>query len=155
MSSAAVYVHYASKQDLLMQITRAGHESVLNELEASLVDVVGSMNRLHQYVETFASWHARFHTVARVAQYELHRLTPDRRAEIVKLRRRTRALLEVELHAGVADGAFDIDDVPGLSLATLSVCIDVARWYVPGGGRTAEGIGRLYADLACRMARRH
>jgi hypothetical protein len=35
----------------------------------------------------------------------------------------------------------------------LSLCIDVARWYQPGGKRSPEQIGDLYADLVLRMLR--
>ena len=71
MSPAAVYVHYSSKADLLLQIAIEGHETVLRLLRDRLEGVEEPRERLRVFVETFASWHARHYTVARVCQYEL------------------------------------------------------------------------------------
>ena len=38
MSPAAVYVHYKSKSDLLYEISRIGHRSVLDKVEEALRD---------------------------------------------------------------------------------------------------------------------
>ena len=51
---------------------------------------------------------------------------------------------------GVADGSFAVDDLPGTTLAVLSLSIDVARWYTPARGDPGS-LGELYADLALRM----
>lgn len=42
-------------------------------------------------------------------------------------------------------------DVPGTTLAVLSLCIDVARWFNTAGRRTPDEVGALYADLVLRM----
>jgi hypothetical protein len=52
---------------------------------------------------------------------------------------------------GVADGSFDVPDVKGTTLAILSLCIDVARWFSLDGPRTPDEVGALYADLVLRM----
>ena len=54
---------------------------------------------------------------------------------------------------GVAAGEFDVPEVPGTTLAVLSLCIDVARWFNPAGRRTPDEVGALYADLVLRMVR--
>lgn len=58
------------------------------------------------------------------------------------------------LRAGVAAGEFEVDDVRTTALALLSMAIDVARWYVPGGRRTPEAIETTYGELAVRLVRR-
>jgi hypothetical protein len=52
---------------------------------------------------------------------------------------------------GVASGEFDVLDVQGTTLAVLSLCIDVARWFNVDGPYTPEEVGALYADLVLRM----
>lgn len=52
---------------------------------------------------------------------------------------------------GVASGEFQVPDVQGTTLAVLSLCIDVARWFTVNGPRTPEQVGALYADLVLRM----
>ena len=58
-----------------------------------------------------------------------------------------------ELERGAA--VFDVPDIEGTTLAVLSLCIDLARWYEPGPGHnSAEAVGELYAGLVLRMVRR-
>ncbi|WP_433270564.1 TetR/AcrR family transcriptional regulator [Actinosynnema sp. CS-041913] len=149
MSPAAVYIHYRSKEDLLFQISRIGHASSL----AVLTSVTGTdpAARMAAAVSAFASWHAEHHTTARVVQYELGALTPPHLTEVVELRRRIEAAVRGMVEDGVAAGVFEVPDVRGATLAVLSLCIDVARWYQPGGRRTPADIGSLYADLVLRM----
>ncbi len=52
---------------------------------------------------------------------------------------------------GVAAGDFDVPDVRSTTIAVLSLCIDVARWFNVDGPRTPDEIGALYADLVLRM----
>lgn len=84
-------------------------------------------------------------------QYELDSLGPDARAEIIALRRQVDAEVRGIIQDGVAAGDFDVPDVPGTTLAVLSLCIDVARWFNVNGTRTPEEVGALYADLVLRM----
>jgi hypothetical protein len=84
-------------------------------------------------------------------QYELDALGPEARAEIVALRRQVDAEVRGIIEDGVASGEFDVLDVKGTTLAVLSLCIDVARWFTVDGPFTPEEVGALYADLVLRM----
>lgn len=55
------------------------------------------------------------------------------------------------INDGVKAGEFDVPDVPGTTVAILSLCIDVARWFNAEGPRTPDEVGALYADLVLRM----
>ncbi|MFC9490683.1 TetR family transcriptional regulator, partial [Streptomyces hydrogenans] len=88
---------------------------------------------------------------ARVVQYELDALGPEHRAEIVELRRETEATVVRILEEGVAAGEFDVADPAGTTVAVLSLCIDVARWFNVQGRRTPDEVGAFYADLVLRM----
>jgi AcrR family transcriptional regulator len=154
MSPGAVYVHYASKADLLYQISSVGHLSALQALEGAIDDTVADpLDRIERIVRSFASWHARHHRLARVVQYELETLPSERRREIVRLRARFQARLEDELGAGLEAGVFGDIDVEGAALAILSLCIDIARWYGPSSERSPDDLGRLYAELVGRALR--
>ncbi|GGP72931.1 TetR/AcrR family transcriptional regulator [Saccharothrix coeruleofusca] len=149
MSPAAVYIHYRSKEELLFQISRIGHTTSLEVLTS--VPEADPVRRMTAAVAAFAGWHAKHHTTARVVQYELNALTPEHRTEVVRLRRRIEAVVREMVEAGVEAGEFKVPDVDGATLAVLSLCIDVARWYRPGGPRTPVEVGELYADLVLRM----
>src|SRR4051794_504572 len=129
MSPAAVYVHYRAKSDLLYEISRIGHQSVLDEVERALREAPEDPEeRVQRFVAAFAKWHADHHVVARVIQYELKSLPPDQFRGIAALRKRFEELLRAELETGVAAGAFDVAELDAVTLAILSLCIDLARW---------------------------
>jgi AcrR family transcriptional regulator len=149
MSPAAVYIHYRSKEDLLFQISKVGHERSLKVLTA--VQDPDPKDRMAKTVAAFARWHAEFRTTARVVQYELGSLSPEHHTVVAELRRKIETHVRTIVEDGVKSGDFETPDHKGAALAVLSLCIDVARWYRPDGKRTPQEIGNLYADLALRM----
>ncbi|MFD5032583.1 TetR/AcrR family transcriptional regulator [Streptomyces sp. NPDC058220] len=151
MSPAALYIHYKTKEELLHRISRIGHDKALEILTAAADREGTAAERLAEAVRSFVRWHAERHTTARVVQYELDALGDEHRVEIVELRRRSDAVVRRILGDGVRDGEFDVPDVPGTTLAVLSLCIDVARWFNAAGRRTPDEVGALYADLVLRM----
>ncbi|UUN25993.1 TetR/AcrR family transcriptional regulator [Streptomyces sp. FIT100] len=151
MSPAALYIHYKTKEELLHRISRIGHDRALEILEAAAGSGGTAAERLADAVHSFVRWHAGHHMTARVVQYELDALSEEHRTEIVELRRRSDAAVRRILNEGVAAGEFDVPDVPGTTLAVLSLCIDVARWFNVQGRRTPDEVGALYADLVLRM----
>ncbi|MFF8377461.1 TetR/AcrR family transcriptional regulator [Streptomyces sp. NPDC015661] len=152
MSPAALYIHYKTKEELLHRISRIGHDKALEILRAAADRDGTAAERLADAVRSFVRWHAERHTTARVVQYELDALGPEHRAEIVELRRESEAVIRRIINEGVAAGEFEVADVPGTTVAVLSLCIDVSRWFNTQGRRTADEVGALYADLVLRMA---
>ncbi len=151
MSPAALYVHYKTKEELLHRISRIGHDKALAILRTAADSEGSAAERLSVAVRSFVRWHAAQHTTARVVQYELQALGDGARAEIVALRRQTDAAVRGIIQDGVAAGELDVPDVPGTTLAVLSLCVDVARWFDVNGSRTPDEVGALYADLVLRM----
>ncbi|MFF4370994.1 TetR/AcrR family transcriptional regulator [Streptomyces sp. NPDC001594] len=151
MSPAALYIHYKTKEELLHRISRIGHDKALEILESAASAPGAAADRLDAAVRSFVRWHAAHHTTARVVQYELDALAAEHRSEIVALRRRSDAAVRRILADGVRAGEFDVPDVPGTTLAVLSLCIDVARWFNADGRRTPDEVGALYSDLVLRM----
>ncbi|WP_405482470.1 TetR/AcrR family transcriptional regulator [Streptomyces sp. NBC_00009] len=151
MSPAALYIHYRTKEDLLLRISRIGHEKALEILKEAAAAEGTASERLSEAVRSFVRWHAARHLTARVVQYELDSLGEEHRPEIVALRRESDTTVREIINDGVKAGEFDVPDVPGTTLAVLSLCIDVARWFNTEGRRTPDEVGALYADLVLRM----
>jgi AcrR family transcriptional regulator len=151
MSPAALYIHYKTKEELLHRISRIGHDKAL-EILSTAADAEGTPSeRLADAVSSFVRWHAGRHDTAHVVQYEIDALSDDHRTEILELRRRSDAIVRGILRDGVESGEFDVPDIPGTTVAVLSLCIDVARWFSTKGRRTPDEVGALYADLVLRM----
>jgi AcrR family transcriptional regulator len=154
MSPAGLYVHYRSKADLLFAIARTGHERALAEVTTATERAIGAPAKLRAFVETFVIWHARFHTLARVCQYELRSLGGDQLEAITRLRRAFQWQVEAILQEGVIAGDFDVGDLRGTARTILSLGIDVARWFRGQGSLLPQDLAALNADLVLRMVRR-
>jgi AcrR family transcriptional regulator len=154
MSPAALYIHYKTKEELLYQISGVGHRLALRVLEEAAGAGGAPAERLAAGVRAFARWHAEHHTVARVIQYELGALAPGHRAEIVDLRHRSDQVVREVIQEGAAAGDFAVPDLNGTTLAVMSLCVDVARWFgAEHRRRSPAAIGALYADLVLRLVR--
>jgi AcrR family transcriptional regulator len=153
MSPAGVYVHFASKEDLLFQLCRRGHVLALEIVVSARDSADTPPAQLVALVSSFSRWHAEHFRTARIVQYEFPQLSPEHREEVMTLRKQIDAVVKEVLEAGVSSGDFDVPDVAMTTLALQSLTIDVARWYKPGIRRTPEAIGAAYGDLALRLVR--
>ncbi|MFH5207923.1 TetR/AcrR family transcriptional regulator [Antrihabitans spumae] len=155
MSAAAMYPHYKSKEELLFAIAYEGHQLTLEWLQAA--DPVGEApaDRLRAVVGEFAKNQATHHARARVVEYELAALTDEHFRVIAGLRRDVVRLVRRIVQAGADDGSFAVPDVEGVTLAIVSLCVDVCRWF-PGGTYTEpDTVAKLYPELAIRLAGAH
>ena len=151
LSPAGVYVHFASKEDLLFQLSREGHEAARDMLVAASSAAGSPTEALRSIMAVFSQWHAEHFRVARIVQYEFQNLTPEHREAVLGLRKEIDSVVRDVLAAGVASGEFTVTDVPDTALALLSMAVDVARWYDPEIKRTPEAIGRTYGELGLRL----
>jgi AcrR family transcriptional regulator len=147
-----VYIHYRTKEDLLLAVSRLGHTEALNCLSQAASGAREPTERLRGMVAAFSTWHMDNAKLGRIAQYEFAALSPTHRREIVELRRRIQRLVRTVIQSGVASGEFDVTDIAGAADAVLSLSIDLVRWFDPARRRRAA-IAAQHAELAVRMLR--
>lgn len=150
LSPGALYVHFPSKEEVLFEIARTGHERALEALRARAGER-DSRQLVRGLVTAHVTWHARHHTVARVCQYELAALTPEHLDVVLDLRQRFAAEVRDAVDRGSREHVFDVPDVNRAVRAILSLGIDLVRWYRLDGTDSPEDLGDFYADLALRM----
>ncbi|VTU46370.1 HTH-type transcriptional repressor KstR2 (plasmid) [Variovorax sp. SRS16] len=150
MSPAGMYVHYASKADLLFTIARVGHQSAFDAMHLSIEGISAPKERVRSMVRAFTRWHAMHHVLARVLQYELRALEPAHYKVIAAIRRKTEQFAADELRQLVPDES----RIAMCTIAVLSLGIDTARWYSIGKSPSPEELGECYAELVLRMLRR-
>nr|WP_062340210.1 TetR/AcrR family transcriptional regulator [Herbidospora sakaeratensis] len=153
LSPGAMYVHFPSKAELLARIVLIVHEAAHRAVAEAARQADAPAVRFRALVYALARFHAAHQRGCRVVQNELGALAADEWAAIRRERRRIEALFRDEVAAGVAAGVFEAADVAGTTRAIVSMCVDVSRWYRPGGADTPEDVGALYAHLALRMVR--
>jgi len=151
MSPAALYVHHRSKEELLHQISKDGHEDTLRLIRAALATTDDPVQQLRQVMHDFSVHHARGHTGARIVNYELAALSPDHLVEIQAIRRDIEGEVRRLVTRGVDAGVFHTPDARIAAAALLSLGIDLARWYRDGVRWTPEQIADQYAEIALRL----
>ena len=151
LSAAAMYPHYKSKEELLFVIAYEGHQKTVEWLHAA--DPVGESpaNRLRAVVGEFVRTQATYHGRSKVVEHELTALSPDHYRVIVGLRRKLLRHVWGIVEAGVADGSFAVPDAEGVTLAIISLCVDVCRWFPTRRYADPETVARLYSELALRL----
>ena len=153
LSPAGVYVHFASKEVLLFELSRRGHLRARDLLVDAAEQAPTPTEALRAIIGGFSRWHAEHYELGRIVQFEFRHLSPEHREAVLGLRKEIDGVVAGVLRAGVATGEFEVDDVSVTALALLSMAIDVARWYTPDVRRTPADIETSYGDLAVRLVR--
>ncbi|WP_110182888.1 TetR/AcrR family transcriptional regulator [Nocardioides solisilvae] len=151
MSPAALYVHHRSKEELLHEISLAGHRTALRICEEAMGVDDDPRAQLEQLVRDFVRHHAVNHTVGRIVNHELAALAPAHRAEIDGYRHAMDQLVRDLVGRGVAAGVFHTDEPVVTGAALLSLGIDVARWFRADAGLSPDQVADHYCVLALRM----
>lgn len=150
LSTAALYVHFGSKEDLLFEISKRGYQETVGIVDAATRSADPAESLLVM-IYAMTRWQAENHTTARVVYYESSALTKAHAAELLELRRHGEHRVREVIEAGVAEGAFVGGEVRGIGAALLSLGVDVARWYGPLSPYDPDQLGRLYCVLASRL----
>src|SRR6478752_8525987 len=111
MSPAALYVHHRSKEELLYELSRLGHERVLEMVGESVARSDDPVEQLGTLVEDFVRDHALVHTGARVINYELAALSEEHLAEIVAIRHDIDLVVREVIDRGVEAGVFHTPEI--------------------------------------------
>ena len=111
--------------------------------------------RLTNLVRVLTIWHTYNSQVAHVVLYQTGALTAAHLADVSAKQREVSQILRQVITDGVESGDFDVPDTGAATIAVLSLCLDVARWYRPGYRLTPQQLGDFNAVAALRVAGGH
>lgn len=154
MSPTGLYVNFKSKSDLLFAIVQTANRFVLDEVTEVAAKDLGAPEKLSEFVEVFVVFHARYHLLAFVGEYELRALEGEPLTRIIRLRHRYRHLVEGILLEGIASGDFEVSDLRSAARTILSLGTDVARWFRADGPLAPRDVAAQQSELVLRMVRR-
>ena len=151
VTPGAVYVHHKSKEDLLYCISRVGHEKTLELVRSSASGQGSPAERIVVLVRNFAAWQATNHASSHVVNFELPALSQEHLADVLRIRHQVEEEFRSIITDGLEQGMFAVPDASLAVVTVLSLCIDVARWYRPGGRLSAAEIGEHHSRMALRL----
>lgn len=149
-STSALYVHFASKEEVLYEITRNGHDELQSRLNESLTGD-DPLHNLESWMHAFVLFHTQEPTVARMVNHELPALTPTHLADIERARRDLNKALSSLIETTAKLGLLRVEDTRIATAAVLSLGIDVARWFDPDREWSGDDLASRYTVLALRM----
>jgi AcrR family transcriptional regulator len=152
LQASTLYAHVPSKQDLLADLIRIGHEEHRDVLRLSLLES-GSDPR--EQIATLTRAHVRVHAtyplLTRVCNRELAAVPDSRRDEIVAIRLEAERLFFDVVERGQRLGAFSAVD-PMLVVAAIGAMgIRIAEWWHPRLDIAIETVAETYATFAVRI----
>jgi AcrR family transcriptional regulator len=150
---ATIYAHYPSKEHILAELCRIGHEEQYRAVRAAvLAGGSGPRDQIVAYVRAHVGFHTTYPMLAVVSNSELHVLGEELGAATFVLRRQSEDLMQDIVKRGIASGTFRVAD-PWLAVAAIGgMGLRVAYWFSPGDYElTEEQVAEGYAEFALRL----
>lgn len=151
MSPAAVYVHHESKEELLYLLSLEGHQVTDALIRDAIEGASSPADQLTAVIAAFTAFQVEQRVMARVVNYELHALTAEHAEQIWVLRRSIQRRVQDVVTAGARSGDFTTTDPAMTTMAILSLCVDIARWYNRDALWPPDQLAAFYCDLTLRM----
>jgi AcrR family transcriptional regulator len=149
---ATMYSHYPSKEHVLSELIKIGHEEHHRRLRVALQDA-GTDPRLQlaALVRAHVRTHADYPMLTVAANSELHALSPKFAAPTLELRRQSEQLFADVIQRGVKSRVFKTPDAWLAMAAIAAMGLRVANWYTPAFDKSADDVAGIYAEFALRM----
>jgi AcrR family transcriptional regulator len=150
IKAASVYNHFASKEDILFEITSGTMNEMLAGARTAISSAASPEAELRRLVEFHVRYSAENRLRAKVADDQLHALTPARRKDVLQIRDQYEALFRDILTRGRNEKGWQVDDVRVVTFAIATMASAVGVWYREDGRLSADAIASIYGDLAIR-----
>jgi AcrR family transcriptional regulator len=143
----SLYNHISTKQELLSELIQDHINDLLRELEETLRDKQGAVERLRAFVAFHVSYHMTRKREVFIANSELRSLDQRNYEAVVALRGAYERRLAGILADGVSEGVFDVIDVQVATFAIIALLTGLCSWYRPGGRLTKKAIIAAHEKL--------
>lgn len=152
VQSASLYAHFPSKEHILAELARIGHDEHHRALRAALLESdPAPAKQLRAIVRAHVLMHTDLSMLAVVSNTELHSLSPEMAAPVMATRDSSVQLIQEVIQRGVDLGAFDVPHVWLAVAAIGAIGIRVANWYTTQFELSAEEVADVYAEFALRI----
>ncbi|TAN05093.1 MAG: TetR/AcrR family transcriptional regulator [Rhodanobacteraceae bacterium] len=152
VKGATIYAHYASKEHILAELCRIGHDAHYRGLRTAVLGTSGRpVDQLIAYVQAHVGFHTTYPMLAVVANSELHALSKELGASTFLLRRQSVELLREIVERGVHDHTFHVPDVWLAVAAIGGMGLRVAYWFSADHALSAAQVADGYTEFALRL----
>jgi AcrR family transcriptional regulator len=150
---SALYVHFPSKEHVLAELARLGHEAHHAALRQALLQAGSDpVSQLRALVEAHARFHATYPEMAMVVNDQLSALSSDLAGPAQVLRHQALALLLDVLERGITLSRFSMPRIEVVAAAIGAMGMRIPYWYSDRTRLSIEELASAQAELALRMA---
>jgi AcrR family transcriptional regulator len=152
MQPSALYAHLASKQHLLGELIRLGHEEHRDVLRLALLESGAEpLEQLGHLTRAHVRLHATYPLLTRLCNRELGSLRDDDKTEVLAVRLDANRFFLDVVERGQRLGVFAPTD-PMLVVAAIGgMGIRVAEWWRPDLGISVDDVADTYAGFARKL----
>lgn len=149
---AAVYHHFASKQDMLVSIMAGAMQDNLIAVREQFDRFEGDeREQLRHMIAAIIEYHTGHQAEAFVGTSELRSLEEPGRSLIISLRDEEEALFRRVLERGVQKGSFSAENPVLITRAILAMSSAVASWYRSDGPLELPELQQHYGEMGLRL----
>jgi AcrR family transcriptional regulator len=151
---ASLYAHFQSKEHILAELAKVGHEVHHRRLRAALLESgPDPSEQLAALVRAHVRLHCELPMLAVVSNNELHSLSPDRAEPVMATRDSSTGLFNEVIERGIDLGVFAPSHAWLAVAAIGGMGIRVANWYAPDFELSIEEVAETYAEFALNIVR--
>ncbi len=148
ISVATLYYHFASKAEMLLQITLGVTKEFVDTLLPLLEGDTAMDERLSRLVCSHIErrWERRYWVST--ALRELRQLDPEWRAQVDGYLRHYFHTVQAFIERGVAEGIFSVNNPHVATLALFDMIHGINDWFQPEGALSITEMAALYAEYS-------
>ncbi len=148
ISKAGLYHYFKTKQDVYDAIIIETLRGLFDHVSGEVERAAGPQEKLRAFMAAHADFFERNYWAFRCMLVSFSGMSaPTSRHDAVVLRESYEHLLRAIIADGVSQGHFRDVDPASAGRAVLSLLNWMARWFHPGGLKTAPEVAREYSDL--------
>ena len=148
MEKATLYYHVKSKEDLLYLITKSSVETLQYEVSKAVEGITCPLEHLAMLIRAHCMSLLRDQTQHATSLAEVRALSPERLAEIVKLRRSYQREIRRMIEAGQENGSIRGDVEPRYLASMLRGLLDrTVEWYQKSGSVGPAELAEYFCDI--------
>jgi AcrR family transcriptional regulator len=152
VTTAALYHHMGSKQDLLLTIMRDAMHELIDGARIAVAAAAGPPEELAGLARAHVMYNGENLLDAYVSDAEIRSLDPPNRARIVKLRDGYEELWADVIARGVEAGDLWVSEQKLFRIAAIQMCNGITYWYTPSGPTPLAAIADELAGFVLAMA---
>lgn len=151
VQQSAIYNHFSSKQDILVDLMVTHMTRTLNGLHKALEGVHDPAARLESFVRHHVVGHFDDLDDIFLAYMELRSLEEPGRSKVIGLRKEYERLLTQILADGQAASAFQVGEPAMMTRAILAMLTGLSVWFKEGGPMSRKEVTEAYVMATLQM----